>query len=145
MAEHELSRSGSSLDVGEPSEFLWASALPLEGEPAPGREARMFCRLQLQSDGLDDLADDVEAIASELVRDAVERGATPCRLRLEVGAAEVVVTLQDRGGPTSEQASELMSRDLADAAAACIAPAGWGWRELRDGRELWCRVDRPRG
>jgi hypothetical protein len=145
MAEHELSRSSSSLDVGEPSRFLWTSALPLEGEPAPGREARTFCRLQLQSDGLDELADDVEAIASELVRDAVERGAIPCRLRLEVSAAEVVVTLQDRGKPASEQASELMSRDLVDSTAACIAPAGWGWRNLPDGRELWCRLDRPRG
>jgi hypothetical protein len=145
MGDHELGRSSSSPDVGEPSRFLWASALPLEGEPAPGREARTFCRLQLQSDGLDDLSDDVEAIASELVRDAVERGAIPCRLRLEVGADEVVVTLQDRGQPASEQASELMSRDLAESATACITPAGWGWRQLRDGRELWCRVDRPRG
>jgi hypothetical protein len=145
MADYEPSRSSPSPSVGEPSRFLWASALPLEGEPAPGREARMFCRLQLQSDGLDDLADDVEAIASELVRDSVERGAIPCRLRLEVGADDVVVTLRDRGQPASDQASELMSRDLGETAAACIAPAGWGWRNVRDGRELWCRVDRRRG
>jgi hypothetical protein len=145
MTDHELLRTRPSPGVSEPSPLLWTSALPLEGEPAPGREARTFCRLQLESEGLDELADDVEAIASELVRDAVERGATPCRLRLEVGADEVVVTLRDRGLRASQQASELMSRDLADSAAACVAPAAWGWREVGDGRELWCRVDRPRG
>jgi hypothetical protein len=145
MTDQELGRRDPSPAGADPSRFLWAATLPLEGEPAPGREARTFCRLQLQSDGLDEVADDVEAIASELVRDAVERGAVPCRLRLEVGGDEIVVTLQDRGQPTSEQPSGLMSRDLGDSADAYLTPDGWGWRELADGRELWCRLERSRG
>ena len=144
MTDQDLSRRSTSPAGGDPSRFLWAATLPLDGEPAPGREARTFCRIQLQSDGLDEVADAVEAIASELVRDAVERGATPCRLRLEIGADDILVTLQDRGQPTSEQPSGLMSREVADVAAAYLAPDGWGWRELGDGRELWCRLERTR-
>ena len=120
----------------------WAATLPLDGEPAPGREARTFVRLQLQSDGLGDLADDVEAIASELVRDAVERGATPSRLRLDICDTEILVAVQARGQGSSGEASQLVSRDLVGAFPACVAPAGWGWQDTDEGREVWCTVHR---
>jgi hypothetical protein len=122
---------------------VWAVSLPLDGEPEPGREVRAFVRLQLQMDGLGDLADDVEVAASELLRDAVERGAAPCRLRLDVRPDGVVVALQDRGSADGPSGGEPAPRDIVEALTAFLGPAGRGMRELDDGRETWCVVARP--
>ncbi|HKG52589.1 MAG TPA: hypothetical protein VKB14_19330 [Actinomycetales bacterium] len=121
----------------------WAVSLPLDGEPAPGREIRAFIRLQLQMEGLGDLADDVESVASELLRDAVERGASPWRLRLDVRPGDIVVALQERSSTTTPSTSEAAPRDIVDAMTAFLAPGARGTREFDDGREAWCVVARP--
>jgi hypothetical protein len=128
---------------------VWAVSLPLDGEPAPGREVRAFVRLQLQLEGLGDLADDVEVVASELLRDAVERGASPYRLSLDVRPGDVVValrdrdSLQDRDSRVGPSGSEPAPRDIVEALAAFVGPDRRGTRELDDGREAWCVVVRP--
>jgi hypothetical protein len=122
---------------------VWAVSLPLDGEPAPGREVRAFVRLQLQLEGLGDLADDVEVVASELLRDAVERGAAPYRLRLDVRPAEVVVALEDRDSTGGPSVPEPAPRDIVEALAAFLGPDRRGTRQLDHGREAWCVVARP--
>jgi hypothetical protein len=122
--------------------FSWASSLPLDGEPAPGREARAFLRQQLQTDGLSELADEVEAVASELLRDAVQRGSVPQTLHLDVRPSEVVVAVRDRGVSDGGQPPELVSRELTDSVPEYLTPGEWGWREVAGGREVWFSVRR---
>lgn len=118
---------------------LWLGAI----DTSPGT-ARASARAQLAAWGRADLIDDVEAITSELIANAVEaseQGGTAVGMRLVLTADALVIEIYDQApgepsprptGPDSESGRGLAIVDsISDR---------WGWSPARAGKVVWARL-----
>jgi hypothetical protein len=114
---------------------------PYDSSP---RTARVSARAQLSEWGRADLADDTEAVVSELVTNAVrasEQDATPVAVRLVLTDASVVVEVFDcaPGVPVAREPSVVAEsgRGLQMVASMSLR---WGWTPIGSGKAVWAEV-----
>jgi anti-sigma regulatory factor (Ser/Thr protein kinase) len=109
------------------------------------RTARMSARAQLCQWGRPDLADDTEAIVTELVTNAVqasETAGTPVALRLVLTAVSVVVEVLDRapGVPDPRPPGGAEAENGRGLLMVAFLSRDWGWTRTQAGKIVWAEV-----
>lgn len=140
--------AGHSAGHGEPGDGEAGHHLRLPPDArSPGRARRMLLSA-LGDAGLDEVADVVVLLASELCENAVLHAGTEFEVDLRIGADEVVVTVSDHGAGPLEQHLAQQRRRYGRAAThgrgllllSRLATA-WGTRHERDGtHRTWFSV-----
>ena len=123
-----------------------SAALHLGPILASARTARVSVRAQLLLWGLPALADDVEAVTSELVANAVAASAvesTPIVLRLVLTTGSVFVECYDSapGLPVATAAGDGAESGRGLAMVAALS-ADWGWCPAEGGKRVWAEISR---
>jgi anti-sigma regulatory factor (Ser/Thr protein kinase) len=134
------------LSAAQDQRAVLARTSPLSLGPlatTPGT-ARASARAQLAAWGRGDLADDVEAIVSELTTNAVqasERDATPIAVRLVLTTRSVFVEIFDAapGIPSPRDADPAAESGRGLLLVASIA-RDWGWTRTTTGKVTWAEI-----
>ena len=118
-----------------------AASLPLAGDHAAARAARAFVLAHLPEHPAAADVDRVLLCVSELVSNAVEHGAPPRRLDLEVTRRVVRVEVRDgdaqRPSPKAVSPHSLRGRGLQIVETAADR---WGGRAVGTGKAMWFEV-----
>lgn len=126
---------------GEPRLMIARPEIVLAPAASASREARRWVQSQMSEWGLDELADTVALLASEIVTNALIHAGTPIRLRMvqagpgvrvEVQDGSVVPPIRRRYSATATTGRGLqLLEHLADT---------WGWAPHIDGKTVWFEV-----
>ncbi|MEH0424539.1 ATP-binding protein [Streptomyces sp. B21-083] len=133
-----MAATGSRPSVGR---ILRALATPLEPSPEAVSRARRTVHDTLATWGLDNLADDMVLVASELVTNALQHASGPIVMVLQQRDETVLVEVADVSPalpvPRRESADDESGRGLALVEAFSD---GWGYRRRgnRRGKWVWC-------
>jgi CheY-like chemotaxis protein len=120
------------------------TTLQLDGGLTSARAARAFASAALDEWEVDDIADDVLLVVTELVNNAVTHAHTPCELRLSISPVTLRIEVIDEGPgtpdplPPSETRNHGRGLHLVDALTAA-----WGFEPIETGGKMvWAELMR---
>lgn len=99
-------------------------------------QARQFTRQWLCSEHAGEIEWEALLVASELVKDALVRGAAPIRLSLDCWGSAVVISVEDQASPAPLDED---NRQLALFLLETVT-ADWGIEAMGPGRRIWAMV-----
>lgn len=119
--------------------------LPLPALPTASRDARRWVSDRLAELRLDDLADAVTLLTSEVVTNALLHAGTPMVLRLRPSGTGVEVEVQDGSAlpPARRHYSATATTGRGVEVLDALADS-WGWRPQETGKTVWFQVLHPR-
>lgn len=120
------------------------TTLQLDGGLASARAARAFTAAALADWEVEDIADDVLLVVTELVNNAVTHAQTPCELRLSISPVTLRIEVIDEGPGTPDPLPPSATRNhgrglhLVDALTAA-----WGFEPIdAGGKMVWAELMR---
>jgi DNA-binding NarL/FixJ family response regulator len=120
------------------------TTLQLDGGLTSARAARAFASAALDEWEVDDIADDVLLVVTELVNNAVTHAHTPCELRLSISPVTLRIEVIDEGPGTPDPLPPSKTRNhgrglhLVDALTAA-----WGFEPIETGGKMvWAELMR---
>ena len=119
------------------------SELTLDGSLTSARDARAFTSELLARWGVEDLADDVLLVVTELVNNAVTHALSDCVLRISISPVSVRIEVTDQGAgapdplPPSTTRNHGRGLHLVDALTAA-----WGFESMPEGhgKTVWAEL-----
>ncbi|HJQ43566.1 MAG TPA: response regulator [Jatrophihabitantaceae bacterium] len=119
------------------------SELALDGTLTSARDARAFSTELLAQWGVEDLADDVLLVVTELVNNAVTHAMSECILRISISPVSVRIEVTDQGSGTPDPLPPSTTRNhgrglhLVDALTAA-----WGFEPMTEGggKTVWAEL-----
>jgi DNA-binding NarL/FixJ family response regulator len=120
------------------------TTLQLDGGLTSARAARAFATAALDEWHVEDIADDVLLVVTELVNNAVTHAQTPCELRLSISPVTLRIEVIDEGPGTPDPLPPSSTRNhgrglhLVDALTAA-----WGFEPIETGGKMvWAELMR---
>jgi CheY-like chemotaxis protein len=120
------------------------TTIRLDGGLTSARAARAFASAALEDWDVDDIADDVLLVVTELVNNAVTHARTPCELRLSISPVTLRIEVLDGGPGTPDPLPPSPTRNhgrglhLVDALTAA-----WGFEPIETGGKMvWAELMR---
>lgn len=125
-------------------QHIGRTTFQLDGGLTSARSARTFATAALEEWKVEDIADDVLLVVTELVNNAVRHAHTPCELRLSISPATLRIEVIDEGPGTPDPLPPSPTRNhgrglhLVDALTAA-----WGFEPMENGGKMvWAELMR---
>ena len=118
------------------------TAFTLAAVPESARAARGRVRAALLTSGLGELADDAEAIVSELVANAVRHAASPADVALITAGRALMIITGDASPvpPAMSAAREDAESGRSLAIVYAVTGGRWGWWKFSAGKLVWASL-----
>ena len=117
------------------------AALDLDPDPLAARAARRFVTATLGEWGLDDLADSVISVVTELVTNATQHAGTTSQLRLRSHPGRLIIEVADADGRIPRPA---VTRNMDERHRGLLIVATlsqrWGVRPTDQGKVVWAEI-----